>query len=64
MYRKIPATDARLQEVVIETPLDDYALIDFGNGRKLERFGPWVVDRPDRLPCCRYRAARLLSTPI
>ena len=24
----------------------DYELLDFGKGRKLERFGPWVVDRP------------------
>jgi 23S rRNA (cytosine1962-C5)-methyltransferase len=23
-----------------------YELLDFGAGRKLERFGPWVVDRP------------------
>jgi 23S rRNA (cytosine1962-C5)-methyltransferase len=25
---------------------DQYALIDFGAGRKLERFGPYVLDRP------------------
>lgn len=24
----------------------DYELIDFGDGRKLERFGAWVLDRP------------------
>lgn len=24
----------------------DYALVDFGAGRKLERFGGWLVDRP------------------
>lgn len=24
----------------------DYELIDFGDGRKLERFGEWVLDRP------------------
>jgi 23S rRNA (cytosine1962-C5)-methyltransferase len=23
-----------------------YQLLDFGDGRKLERFGPWVLDRP------------------
>ncbi len=23
-----------------------YQLLDFGNGRKLERFGPWLLDRP------------------
>ena len=27
-------------------PLDDYALIDFGKGRKLERFGKYLVERP------------------
>ncbi len=26
--------------------LDQYALLDFGEGRKLERFGPIVLDRP------------------
>ena len=25
---------------------DEYQLLDFGIGRKLERFGPYVVDRP------------------
>ena len=25
---------------------DQYQLLDFGNGRKLERFGSWVIDRP------------------
>ena len=25
---------------------DQYELLDFGGGRKLERFGPWVLDRP------------------
>jgi 23S rRNA (cytosine1962-C5)-methyltransferase len=24
----------------------DYSLLDFGAGRKLERFGPWTLDRP------------------
>jgi len=27
-------------------PSDQYSLLDFGNGRKLERFGPVVLDRP------------------
>lgn len=30
----------------VQTPLDDYALIDFGNGRKLERFGQFLLERP------------------
>lgn len=25
----------------------DYRLVDFGHGRKLERFGPYLVDRPE-----------------
>jgi 23S rRNA (cytosine1962-C5)-methyltransferase len=25
---------------------DQYQLIDFGGGRRLERFGPWTLDRP------------------
>ena len=37
---------ARLQ--LIETAgFPDYALLDSGGGRKLERFGPIVVDRPE-----------------
>jgi len=24
----------------------DYELLDFGEGRRLERFGPWITDRP------------------
>jgi 23S rRNA (cytosine1962-C5)-methyltransferase len=28
------------------TDWPDYELLDFGDGRKLERFGPWVLDRP------------------
>ena len=42
----VAETDTR--EAVTATPLDDYELLDFGNGRKLERWGPYVVDRPDR----------------
>lgn len=28
------------------TDWPDYELLDFGAGRRLERFGPWIVDRP------------------
>jgi 23S rRNA (cytosine1962-C5)-methyltransferase len=28
------------------TQCHKYQLVDFGNGRKLERFGPWLLDRP------------------
>jgi len=31
----------------------DYALLDSGRGRKLERFGPWTVTRPE--PQCLWR---------
>ncbi len=31
----------------------DYALLDSGQGRKLERYGPWVVSRPE--PQCLWR---------
>jgi nitric oxide reductase NorD protein len=48
MYKAIPADDEHAQDVIIETPLDDYELLDFGNGRKLERFGPYVLNRPDK----------------
>lgn len=29
-----------------ELSIDDYELLDFGEGRKLEQFGPWTLDRP------------------
>src|SRR5512134_3109836 len=33
---------------VLATPgFADYALVDSGNGRKLERFGQFTVDRPE-----------------
>src|SRR5690606_36913735 len=47
---QLPAVpESATREAVVETPLDDYELLDFGAGRRLERWGPWVVDRPDRL---------------
>lgn len=30
----------------LHPPHEDYELLDFGQGRKLERFGAWVLDRP------------------
>ncbi len=42
----MPATPAKLE--LIETRgFADYALVDSGGGRKLERFGSVVVDRPE-----------------
>ncbi len=40
--------ESAAHEAVVVTPIDDYELLDFGAGRKLERWGPYVVDRPDR----------------
>lgn len=34
------------QPVMYVRPNDDYALLDFGAGRKLERFGDYILDRP------------------
>lgn len=31
---------------MVRLPVNDYALLDFGDGRRLERFGPWSIDRP------------------
>jgi nitric oxide reductase NorD protein len=36
-------------DALVDTPLDDYELVDFGRGRKLERWGRYLVERPDRL---------------
>ena len=40
--------ESATRDAVVETPLDDYELIDFGRGRKLERWGPYVTESPDR----------------
>jgi len=34
-------------ETVLTTPIDAYELLDFGNGRRLERLGDYVLNRPD-----------------
>ncbi|MGD8841978.1 MAG: hypothetical protein PVJ83_00770 [Gammaproteobacteria bacterium] len=39
--------ESETREALVE-PGDGYTLIDFGQGRKLERWGDYVVDRPDR----------------
>ena len=63
--------------IVAETPQvmrtrgwDDYALLDSGNGRKLERYGPYTVVRPEpqclwapRLPAARWEAADAVFEP-
>lgn len=35
------------RDEIVHTPLDDYELIDFGHGRKLERWGEYRVERFD-----------------
>jgi len=35
---------------------DQYQLLDFGDGRKLERFGPFLMDRPATARCARHRS--------
>ena len=42
-------SEADTRDVFVATPVDDYELIDFGNGRKLERWGEYLVESPDRL---------------
>lgn len=36
--------------------MDDYAMLDSGDGRKLEKFGPYIVDRPE--PSALWEKAR------
>ena len=39
--------ESATRDALVETPLDDYELIDFGRGRKLERWGPYVISTLD-----------------
>ncbi len=36
-----------MNDLVLLSPCDDYTLLDFGDGWRLERFGTQVVERPD-----------------
>ncbi len=40
--------ESATRDALVETPFDDYELIDFGRGRKLERWGPYVTETLDR----------------
>jgi nitric oxide reductase NorD protein len=40
--------ESATRDALVETPLEDYELIDFGRGRKLERWGRYVVETLDR----------------
>jgi 23S rRNA (cytosine1962-C5)-methyltransferase len=51
-------------EILTLAPSDSYALLDSGNGRKLERFGSYITSRPDpnaiwkpRLPLSAWKEA-------
>jgi len=41
-------------------PADQYELLDFGEGRKLERFGDYLLDRPSRSAATADKARRSL----
>ena len=43
----VSETDTR--DAFVATPLGDFELVDFGNGRKLERWGAYLLESPDRL---------------
>ena len=36
--------ESATQGALVQTPFDDYELIDFGRGRKLERWGPYITE--------------------
>ncbi len=42
-------SEADTRAARVATPLGDYELVDFGAGRKLERWGEYLVESPDRL---------------
>ena len=42
-----PLPDQRLPVILEVPPGADYALIDSGDGRKLERYGPYLIERPE-----------------
>jgi 23S rRNA (cytosine1962-C5)-methyltransferase len=42
-------SEADTRDEFTATPIGDYELLDFGAGRKLERWGAFTVDRPDRM---------------
>ena len=41
-------SEADTRDAYVATPLGDYELVDFGNGRKLERWGEYLVESLDR----------------
>ncbi len=51
-------SEADTRDEFTVTPAGEYALLDFGAGRKLERWGAYTVDRPDRLAQGKPRESR------
>ena len=49
MVQLTTVSEADTCDALVETPCGDYELIDFGSGRKLERWGEIIVEYPDRL---------------
>src|SRR5262245_20429266 len=45
--KPLPSPNASCLRVIATVGFADYALLDSGHGRKLERFGRFVVDRPE-----------------
>ena len=45
--KSLPSQSASCLRVIATAGFADYALLDSGHGRKLERFGRFVVDRPE-----------------
>lgn len=44
----LPTLPAQMRHgLLVSEGWEDYRLLDMGRGRKLERFGPYIVDRPD-----------------
>ena len=65
-----PPQIAAASEVMRTTSWADYALLDSGHGRKLERYGPYTVVRPEpqclwtpRLPASAWEAADAVFDP-
>lgn len=42
-----PPLISNVPQLLVTKPWDDYGLIDSGRGRKLERYGPWRILRPE-----------------
>jgi hypothetical protein len=48
MFQLPTVSEADTRDAFVATPPDDYELLDFGGGRKPERWGEFLVDSTDR----------------